>query len=133
MSETEKQESPIDRTIAISNDFKEAESGAGSMSFSGLCGFHTFFKGDEPGDVRYGMDTAFHAAIDKAFQDMWLDAEVIEEEHGEFTPETAARELEMQLEEFHHVSTNHGWARRLIDEFEDTLRNYEKQSEELSH
>jgi len=123
-------DSPIDRTVEISKDFKESDSAAGAMSFQGVCGYHTYWKGDEPGDIRYATQTALHVALDEALEELWVDPDMVEREHGEFSPETAAKELELQLEEFFRIRVGDaGWERRFVDAFEDALREMKKTSE----
>jgi len=122
------EKSPVDRTIEIDRDFKEAGGGPGGMSFSGTCGYHTYFKGDGPDDIRYATQTALHAAFDNAFQELWIGGDLVEDNHGEFKPETAAKELELQLQDFFRVDPEFDhWAKVLIEEFEDNLRAYQNQ------
>lgn len=127
-TQDDNEDNPIDRTLEIAEDFRQADSGAGSMSFSGLCGYHNYFKGDDPGDVRYATETALHAAFDEAFQELWIGGDLVADNHGEFTPETAAKELELQLQDFFRVDPEFDhWAKVLIEEFENNLREYQNQ------
>lgn len=122
------EESPIDKTLKISEEVREADSGPGSMSFQGVCGYHTYFVPDDETGIKYATDTALHAAFDKAFQELWIGPDIVEENQGEFSPEAAARELELQLEDLFRIDTEFDrWAQTLVDEFEQSLREYQRQ------
>lgn len=44
--------------------------------------------------------TALHIAFEKTIEELWLDSEIVEDNHGDVTPATVAEEAELQLEEF---------------------------------
>jgi len=123
--------SPIDKTIKINEELR-AGSSLASMSFSGVCGYHSYFIPDEDGGVRYATETALHAAFDEAFQELWVGPTAVEGNHGEFTPEAAAEELAMQLEHFYRINPEREhWANTLIEKFEKNLREYERQLSDM--
>lgn len=89
--------------------------GLGGMALTGRVGYHAYYDNDNPLD---GTNVAMHKALDEVLEMVYLDQEIIEECHGEVTPETMAAELAAEFE----TSVGHDFKGAFIDGFERALR-----------
>lgn len=90
---------PIEERIQAASQELRDRDNLGEMSLAGDLGYHTFFNPSRT-DYGIGMMTAVHLAFDKTTDELWLDADIVEDNQGEVTPETVAVEAESQLEQF---------------------------------
>lgn len=114
---------PIEETQSINRRF-QVENTPGGMSFYGTAGFHSYFRHDA--GIDYALHAALHAAIDKGLDELMLEPTMIEEEHGEVTPVTVAKELELQLNEFYNIPTGSWFSESLRDALKEVLEGWEE-------
>lgn len=105
---------PQDILQEASEEFQEHDLGA--MTLYGKMGLHTLYAHDAQ-DFEAAFETAFLKALSETFEDLWVEADIVEEQHGEVTPETVATETVDQIHELTGVRFD-GWAR---EQFEETL------------
>lgn len=90
---------PIEERLkAASEELRERDS-LGEAAWWGDLGYHTFFNPSRT-DYGIGMQTAMTVAFQETVEELWLEADIVEDNQGEVTPETVAAEAEHQLEEF---------------------------------
>lgn len=114
MSGEETVRDPMEMAQEMGQEFQRMDLG-GAMMY-GRSGFFVLFEWDSD-DPTTPFDVAFHKALDDLFGELWLDADIIEEQHGEATPETIATETVDQIHELTGVRFD-GWSR---EHFEETL------------
>jgi hypothetical protein len=93
-----------DLTKQANDRFKEEYDDAEAI-FEGTIGFHAFFNADDDDPTR-GIHTAIYQGLFNEFQEVSVDADTVEINHGEVTPETARAELINQLHEFTYLPEN---------------------------
>ncbi|WP_311171827.1 hypothetical protein [Halobellus ordinarius] len=81
---------------------------------AGDAGFHTFFH-TEGVDVTRGVQTAIYQGLYDTLEELYVDEELVEQRHGECTPEAVADEVIEQITHEHGVS--------LSDHVEETIRD----------
>lgn len=122
-------EPAIDLLQESAAEFTERDHGLHAMTLSGPIGFHAYYS-SHPDDPLTGASTAaLHAAFESVTEELWIDDETVEREHGEVTPETIATETRLQLEEF--VGLSPYVSDRLEEEMLDFLRTEERQRDRL--
>lgn len=90
---------PIEaRLESISEEIRERNN-LGEAALWGDLGYHTFFNPSRS-DYGIGTTTAMHVAFEQTVEELFLDADIVEDNHGEVTPETVAAEAENQLDSF---------------------------------
>lgn len=86
------------RLEEMSQEIRDRDS-LGEASWWGDLGYHTFFNPNRT-DYGIGMTTATTIAFQETIEELWLEADIVEDSHGEVTPETVAAEAESQLDQF---------------------------------
>lgn len=69
----------------------------------GDAGFHSYFTAGH--DPTRGVNTAIHIAIAELFEEVSVDAELIEMRYGEVTPENVRRGVLDQIDEHAYLSS----------------------------
>jgi hypothetical protein len=121
MSNEETQYSVIDEVEQLNEQF-QSEASYGGVSLNGIAGFHSLFNHDA--GINFAGHTALHAALDEVLMEVALDPDIVEQNHGEVTPEAMAEDLQEQLTQFTQIGAP--FARRLTSEFESKLQGYEE-------
>jgi len=111
---------PIQERLGdMSEEF--ADGTLGEIMFVGRLGFHTFYDYEDDA-LTAGMTTVLHQAFESTCEELWLDEDIIRDNHGEVTPETVATEFKMQFDQF----VGRRFADRMADEIELALRDREE-------
>lgn len=119
-------QSVVSKTVDVSEEFQSMN--AGGVQFAGIAGYHTYFDHSE--GLEFALKTALHAALDEALEEVWLDADVIEDQHGELTPETAEDFLRNTLADYYDLPRGHQLNRRLGEAFSERLASFEQSLDE---
>jgi hypothetical protein len=90
------------------------------MMIMGQLGFHTFYDYEDDA-LTAGMMTVLHQAFESTCEELWLDEDIIRDNHGEVTPVTAAAEFEIQFDQL----VGQRFADRMAEEIELALRERE--------
>lgn len=94
----------------------------------GDIGFHAYFTSGGPDPTR-GCQTAIFQGVYDELEEFHLDAEVVELNQGEVTPQTARREAIEQLQKFTYLPEN--LVESIGDRIETRVRkNLDQQSDE---
>jgi len=117
---TQDEYSVTDEIVELNDRFQNNAT-YGGVSVNGIAGYHSLFNHDD--GIGHAAPTALHAALDDVLVEIMLDPELIEQNHGEVTPETMAEELRLQLDDLTMMGPR--FADRLCDRFEEELQGYE--------
>lgn len=98
---TEHHENFVDALMAAEQQFEEEYDDLEAI-IEGDIGFHAFFVA-EGDDATRGVHTAVYQGIYDCLQEVSVDAEIVEIQHGEVTPDTVWKETRTQLEEFTYL------------------------------
>lgn len=113
----------IDKVQELADEF-ERESDLGARMMNGTAGYHTFFRRAD--GIDYAHETALHIALDEALMEVHVDPDMAVEFHGEFAPDTAAKMLGNQLEDFLGIPAASPFYQRLVGEYERVLEDFEE-------
>lgn len=122
MAVKEAPESPYDNfmeALKATNKQFEDEYDDLEAILEGDIGFHTFFvaEGDDP---TRGTHTAIYQGLYELLEEVSIDADIIECNYGEVTPENARKEAIAQIHEFTYLPET--MAERIGDRVEDRVR-----------
>ncbi|KDE59582.1 hypothetical protein EL22_19975 [Halostagnicola sp. A56] len=90
---------PIEKRLEAASEELRVRDNLGEATWFGDLGLHTFYNPSRTG-YGIGMTTATAIAFQKTIEELWLEADIVEDNQGEVTPEAVAAEAENQLEEF---------------------------------
>jgi len=71
-------------------------------TLAGDIGFHSYFVADGDDPTR-GSHTAIYQAIHETLEGVSVDADIVEAQRGEVTPETVSEEMMAQIDEFTYI------------------------------
>ena len=112
---------PIEKRLKDISDEIRSDHGIGEAAYFGDIGVHTFFDA-ERSEMPVGETTLLLMAFDNLTEELWLDEDIIRDNHGEVTAETVAAEVESQCEEF--IGQFHAFE-RLASHVEEVYREFE--------
>lgn len=116
-----------DRLKEITDEIRERDQ-LGEVAYWGDIGFHTFYNPSRADHV-VGTMTALHIAFEETVEELWLDPDIVEDNHGEVTPETVAHETELQIEDF---IGRRRFVDRFVENVESVLSEFEEHHAEHS-